>query len=43
VAEFTIGFAIAYDWMYEAWTAEQSKQHSQTSYHKPIEEDYVKN
>ncbi|KAI7944604.1 hypothetical protein MJO28_010299 [Puccinia striiformis f. sp. tritici] len=23
VAEFTIAFAIAYDWMYEAWTAEQ--------------------
>ncbi|PLW57753.1 hypothetical protein PCANC_01384 [Puccinia coronata f. sp. avenae] len=23
VAEFTIGFAIAYDWMYEAWTPDQ--------------------
>ncbi|KAG0149864.1 hypothetical protein CROQUDRAFT_73739 [Cronartium quercuum f. sp. fusiforme G11] len=23
VAEFTIGFAIAYDWMYDAWTADQ--------------------
>ncbi|KAI8455197.1 chondroitin AC/alginate lyase [Phakopsora pachyrhizi] len=23
VAEFTIGFAIAYDWLYDAWTADQ--------------------
>lgn len=23
VAEFTVGFAIAYDWMYEAWTPDQ--------------------